>query len=234
MVKSIFDTVIHTATPAEIKAACKDPGIPKHSMMRINGQPAVYNLYDNVTLKPLTWKGRGKSSLKKWFAKKCPTVSHDYTLRDLLVTILTSPIFFGLLLTIWVAVNIYVYYNKTDENEDYMLIGLIAASLVCHFMYYLGFASYFQWRGLAPDTILYVFLLLLSPIIPAAATLIINGLNSNGAKISDTVKEYLEYYYMAGAGFYAVLGAANTLFGQIPFYLIRFAAWGLGNLLSGR
>lgn len=234
MVKSIFDTVIHTATPAEIKAACKDPGIPKHSMMWINGKPAVYNLYDNVTLKATTWKGRGRPSLKKWFAKKCPTVSHDYTLRDLLIDTLRSPIFVGLLLTIWVAVNVYVYYNKTDENEDYMLIGLIAASLVCHFMYYIGFLDYFGWRGLTPDTILYVFLLLLSPIIPAAAVLIINVLSSNGVKISDTIKEYLEYYYMAGAGFYATLGAAHTILGPMAGHLIRFAAWKLGDLLSGR
>lgn len=200
---SFLQTVLYKRTPEEIELMCKNPGPPvKMTILRINGKMEAAHIYDSITVnKSYSWKQGSRTPFKEWYAKTCPKVNHDYTVRDLIRDIFGNPLFHTALVVAWVALNAYIYYYKEEEDENMLAFAAVVGSLFLHFFLYrdLQLFSY----GFSRVRLIPAVLLLLSPII---APLAIIALNWTDVPEKATYKEYLWWSYAGSAALYTVLG----------------------------
>jgi hypothetical protein len=218
--RSIYKTILYKRTPEELEKICSDPALSKSFGFWIDGKLQSSDLYNSVTGKAkYTWI-KGKSiPYKKWYAKYCPKVSHDYTLGQLLNDSMRSPIFHISLAIIWISVSSYINYYKlantvSEDNENKLAASLIVTSFFLHyFLYYVLFTMASVWFGnINSFNILMILFLLFNPITLPTIIILLNLANVQERE------KYKEYLWKINTGFSVFYGILGLLMGWVSLF----------------
>jgi len=212
--RSIYETVLYTRSPGEIKSLCKKPGLVPGSAFSIDGVLKEYRLYNTGTgdTKYKWDKGISRLQFKQWFAKYCPKAAEHYTLSKFTHELARNPFLHLSLVVVWIAVSSYITYYKdkaTEEEETALAAGLIVTSLVSHFFLYQILYSmlFFSFRHTL--WVLPLMLLLLNPITLPALILV---LNLSKVDVEGSVKEMLWKATIGSNVLYSILGFLMVFF----------------------
>jgi len=212
--RSIYETVLYTRSPEEVKSLCKKPGVVPGSSFSIDGVLKQYRLYDTGTgdTKYKWDKGTSRLQFKQWFAKYCPKAAEHYTLGQFTHELIQNPFLHLSLFVVWIAVSSYITYYKlkaTEEEETALAAGLIVTSLFSHFFLYHFLYSmlFFSFRHTL--WVLPLIFLLLNPITLPSLILV---LNMSKVDMEDSVKEMLWKATIGSNILYSILGFLMVFF----------------------
>jgi hypothetical protein len=218
--RSIYETVLYKRTPEELEIICKDPALSKTWSIWNNGTLIEQDLIDTVTRKSkYTWKKGRSIPYKKWYAKHCPKVSHDYTFGQLLEDAVHSPMFHISLALIWISIISYINYykltnNVSENDENKLAAGIIVSSSLLHYLLYFFMLTMARpWFGnINLLNIVMILFLLINPITIPAIIIALNLANVQGRE------KYKEYLWKINIGFSAFYGVLGILMGWVALW----------------